>query len=93
MNWGSRPLGLRVVGGGKKVKKNRGCRGDEAVGEGGGQKRMNTHRLLGLSAHDEGIRQRSSRRSRHFSLYFSPVVSASLSAELVSPQTTRDLGN
>lgn len=31
---------------------------------------MGTHRLLGLSAHDEGIRQRSSRRSRHFPLYF-----------------------
>lgn len=38
-----------------------------------GEKRRdgaNTHRLLWLSTHDEGIRQRRSRRSRHFSVYF-----------------------
>ena len=53
---------------------------------------MKTHRLLWLSAHDEGIRQGRSRRSRHFPVYFPLVASASLSAELVR-QTTGDLGN
>jgi hypothetical protein len=30
----------------------------------------NTHRLLWLPTHDEGIRQRRSRRSRHFPVYY-----------------------
>ena len=86
VNWGSRPFDHRVVGGweGEEEPEMRA----ERCGGRRGTKRMRTHRLLGLSAHDKGIRQRRSRRSRHFSLYFSSVVSASLSAELVR-QTTR----
>lgn len=54
-------------------------------------------RLLRLSTDDEGIRQRRSRRSRHFSLYFLIRRIRSLSAELASPsdlpEPDRDLGN
>jgi len=86
VNWGSRPFGHRVVG---EMGRRRGRTGyGEGRGWTRGTKWMKTHRLLGLSAHDKGIGQRRSRRSRHFSLYFSSVVSASLSAELVR-QTTR----
>lgn len=55
---------------------------------------MNTHRLLWLSTHDEGIRQCRSRRSRHFSVYFfTRRIRLAKCGVGQSTDHTRDLGN
>jgi len=69
----------------KKARKSRGIGKDGRGWEKEGENGTDTHRLLGLPAHDEGIRQRRSRRSRHFSVYFLSVAPVSLSTELVRP--------
>jgi len=92
VNWGSRPIDFRVVGRWEKGKKDRRRGKDEGVGE-GETERIPTDCCGCLPTTRVSDNVVVAVADIFLIIIFLSVVSASLSAESVSPQTTRDLGN